>query len=64
MGEDLFARGDEYDAMLATGIRLSGEEKPFFIDGRLTSLFRALPAGWRPRRILDFGCGTGDTAGA
>ncbi|HXT19310.1 MAG TPA: methyltransferase domain-containing protein [Thermoanaerobaculia bacterium] len=64
MGEDLFARGDEYDAMLATGIRLSGEEKPFFIEGRLTSLFRALPAGWRPRRILDFGCGTGDTAGA
>ena len=64
MGEDLFARSDEYDAMLAAGIRLSGEEKPFFIAGRLASLFRSLPAGWSPRRILDFGCGTGDTAAA
>ena len=63
-GEDLFARSDEYDAMLAAGIGLSGEEKPFFIDGRLESLFCSLPADWRPRRILDFGCGTGDTTAA
>jgi len=62
--EDLFARSEEYDAMLAAGIGLSGEEKPFFIDGRLESLFRSLPAGWSPRRVLDFGCGTGDTAAA
>ncbi len=62
--EDLFARGEEYDAMLAAGIGLSGEEKPFFIAGRLESLFRSLPAGWLPRRVLDFGCGTGDTAAA
>jgi len=64
MGEDLFARSDEYDAMLAAGIGLSGEDKPFFIDGRLASLFGSLPAGWSPERILDFGCGTGDTAAA
>ncbi|HET9768506.1 MAG TPA: methyltransferase, partial [Thermoanaerobaculia bacterium] len=62
--EDLFARSEEYDAMLAAGIGLSGEEKPFFIAGRLESLFRSLPPGWLPRRVLDFGCGTGDTAAA
>jgi SAM-dependent methyltransferase len=62
--EDLFARSDEYDAMLAAGIGLSGEEKPFFIEGRLASLFRSVPADWRPHRVLDFGCGTGDTTAA
>ena len=63
-GEDLFARSGEYDAMLAAGIGLSGEEKPFFIAGRLASLFSSLPVDWRPRRVLDFGCGTGDTTAA
>jgi SAM-dependent methyltransferase len=64
MVEDLFARSEEYDAMLARGLRLSGEEKPFFIAGRLNSLFRSLPAACSLRRILDYGCGIGDTATA
>jgi SAM-dependent methyltransferase len=64
MDDDPFARSDEYDALLAAGLRLSGEEKSFFIEGRLASLFAAMPPGWRPRRILDFGCGTGDTEAA
>lgn len=64
MAEELFDRAEEYDAMLARGLRLSGEDKLYFRDGRLGSLFASLPAGFRPRRILDFGCGTGDTSGA
>ncbi|MBW1790106.1 MAG: class I SAM-dependent methyltransferase [Deltaproteobacteria bacterium] len=50
-----------YDLMLDKGIRLSGEGKRFFILGRLNDLRRALPTGFCPRRILDFGCGVGDT---
>jgi SAM-dependent methyltransferase len=62
--EDLFERGDQYDAMLDRGLRLTGEGKEYFISGRLAALRRALPAGFRPSRILDFGCGTGDTTAA
>jgi SAM-dependent methyltransferase len=62
MAEELFDRAEEYDAMLARGLRLSGEDKAYFRDGRLRSLLASLPEGFRPRRILDFGCGTGDTA--
>ena len=59
-----FDRPEEYDAILSRGIRLSGEGKLFFIEGRLADMRRRLPAGWAPRRILDFGCGTGDTTAA
>ncbi len=48
--------------MLGQGLSLSGEGKAFFIHGRLNDLRRRLPATFHPRRILDFGCGTGDTA--
>jgi SAM-dependent methyltransferase len=64
MAEDLFARSEQYDAMLAQGLRLAGEEKAFFSAGRLDSLFACLPPGWLPGRILDYGCGIGDTAAA
>ena len=50
--------------MLAEGLRLSGEGKVYFMSGRLDCMFRNLPPGWRPRRVLDFGCGIGDTAAA
>ncbi len=53
-----------YDAQLTEGIRLSGEDKRFFIDGRLADLRGQLPSSWAPSRILDFGCGTGDTTAA
>ena len=58
----MFDLAQEYDAMLHKGIRLSGEDKEFFIRGRLQDLHRQLPAGFHPQRILDFGCGLGDTA--
>jgi SAM-dependent methyltransferase len=63
-GAELFARGEEYDAMLAQGLRLAGEDKAFFAAGRLDSLFRSLPPGFAIRRILDYGCGIGDTTAA
>ncbi len=51
----------EYDQMLHRGIKLSGEEKQYFITGRLQDLRRNLPGNFAPRRILDYGCGMGDT---
>jgi len=45
--------------MLNQGIQLSGENQEFFILGRLQSLRSRLPADFKVRRILDFGCGTG-----
>jgi SAM-dependent methyltransferase len=51
----------EYDGMLHKGIKLSGEEKQYFISGRLQDLLRNLPTNFIPHRILDYGCGIGDT---
>ena len=52
-----------YDAELQQGLALSGENKSYFAQGRLDWLAGrmqalALPA---PGRILDYGCGGGDT---
>jgi SAM-dependent methyltransferase len=52
-----------YDAALAQGISVSGEDKDFFARGRIDWLarcFRELSV--KPQRILDFGCGTGSAA--
>jgi|SRR5579862_7136564 len=59
MSEVLFDLSTEYEQMLNQGIRLSGESQEFFIRGRLQSLQSRLPSDFRPRRILDFGCGIG-----
>jgi len=61
MSNNLFNCSTEYDEMLNRGIRLSGEDKRFFILGRICDLQRQLPSSFGPRRILDFGCGIGDT---
>lgn len=60
----LFDLTAEYDAMLERGIRLSGEQKHFFVRGRLRDLHEHLPSGLSVRRVLDFGCGLGDTTQA
>jgi trans-aconitate methyltransferase len=59
---ELFELSEQYAEMLEQGIRLSGENQDFFIEGRLRHLTQVLPAGFRPRRVLDFGCGVGHTA--
>jgi len=61
MSKNLFDCSTEYEEMLNRGIRLSGEDKRFFIVGRICDLKRQLPRNFNPRRILDFGCGIGDT---
>jgi SAM-dependent methyltransferase len=49
-----------YDEALEKGISVSGEDKDFFAKGRVLRLAQSLnKLGVRPKRILDFGCGTG-----
>jgi SAM-dependent methyltransferase len=62
MPESLFDRSAEYEQMLNQGIRLSGEGRGFFSAGRLRSLRAKLAPDFKPSRILDYGCGNGDTA--
>src|SRR5215475_15038344 len=59
---ELFDRSEEYESLLAQGLRLSGEDRHYFIAGRLAALREWLGSEFRPRAILDFGCGIGDTA--
>jgi SAM-dependent methyltransferase len=55
---DAFAA--DYDAALNEGIAVSGEDKNYFARGRILWLKRCLSTlDVTPRRILDFGCGTG-----
>jgi len=55
---DAFAA--EYDAMLARGISVSGEDKNYFARGRVAWLARCLAGSQKhPLTALDFGCGTG-----
>jgi SAM-dependent methyltransferase len=60
--EPLFDLPSEYEALLEQGIRLSGEDRTFFVRGRIADLVTHLPQGFRPRSVLDFGCGVGDTS--
>ncbi|HEY0298323.1 MAG TPA: class I SAM-dependent methyltransferase [Arachidicoccus sp.] len=58
--EELFDKSLEYDEMLNQGLSLSGEDKFFFIHGRLNDLAKNIPAKQTLNSILDFGCGIGD----
>ena len=52
----------EYDEALARGIGISGEDKSYFAEGRVTVLSKSLGAGAAGSpAVLDFGCGTGHT---
>ena len=60
--EKLFDLADEYDAMLNQGIKVSGESKEYFIHGRISDLRKTLPADLKVLKILDYGCGIGETS--
>ncbi len=60
--ENLFDKSHEYEQMLDAGIQLSGETREWFMVERIRDLQAQLPPDFRPRRVLDFGCGIGDTA--
>src|SRR5688572_30303536 len=51
---------EDYDAALAEGISVSGEDKNYFARGRIEHLRRVLKRlGESPSQVMDFGCGTG-----
>jgi SAM-dependent methyltransferase len=50
-----------YDSDLNRSLRISGENNFYFLQGRVLDLEKRLGPDRRPRRILDYGCGTGDT---
>ena len=62
MPEELFDLSEQYEEMLRMGVSLSGEDPAYFMRGRIDDLANRLPAGWKPKRILDFGCGTGESS--
>jgi SAM-dependent methyltransferase len=52
----------DYDATLAQGISVSGEDKNYFAKGRVAWLADCLSdLEERPRTVMDFGCGTGSS---
>jgi SAM-dependent methyltransferase len=59
---NLFDLSEQYEEMLRMGVSLSGEDPAYFMRARIADLARCLPAHWKPSRILDFGCGTGESS--
>lgn len=60
--EDMFDHPTAYDSLLNQGLRLSGESRQYFAKCRVEHLIQFISDGPAPSRILDFGCGTGDTS--
>lgn len=52
------AYAEDYDAALAQGLSVTGEDKDYFAQGRIAWLANSL-GEQRPASIMDFGCGTG-----
>jgi SAM-dependent methyltransferase len=53
----------DYDAALTQGISVSGEDKDFFARGRVAWLAKCLrEISFRPKLVMDYGCGTGQAA--
>lgn len=62
MTEALFDKSLEYDAMLARGLAVTGDDKAYFMRGRVQNMVGRLPGHFKPAKILDFGCGLGETS--
>jgi SAM-dependent methyltransferase len=59
-GVDFDEYASDYDAALARGVSVSGENKDYFAQGRVACLVRCLEQlAERPGAVMDFGCGTG-----
>lgn len=53
---------ERYDRALAEALSVAGESKEYFARGRVQATAEMLAAlGGPARRVLDFGCGVGDT---
>ena len=62
MTETLFDLSAEYQQMLRQGVDLTGEDPSYFMRRRVADVKRSLPPLWRVNRILDFGCGIGESS--
>lgn len=52
----------DYEAALNRGLALTGESRDYFARQRIQFLQECLErVGARPRAVMDYGCGTGDT---
>lgn len=60
--QELFDIPEQYEAMLEKGIGLTGNDKSFFVRGRVDLVQSRMDSNFSPNQILDFGCGTGETA--
>ncbi len=60
--QDLFDLPEEYDQMLQKGISATGNDKNFFILGRLDHVVKHSPELQQVQTILDYGCGTGQSS--
>lgn len=60
--QELFDLPDQYDAMLRKGIAATGNDKMFFVHGRLNHVLANLRDRDSIKTILDYGCGTGETS--
>jgi len=61
-GTEFDGYASEYDAALAQGLSVSGEDKTHFARGRVDWLAKCLaPLQQHPRAVMDFGCGTGSS---
>jgi SAM-dependent methyltransferase len=62
-GPEFDLHADSYDADLNQALSISGEDKDYFAGRRVRRLAQCLAElGSAPSRILDYGCGTGDTS--
>jgi trans-aconitate methyltransferase len=56
------AYADDYDAQLHAGLSLTGEDNEYYARGRVRWLAARLARlAFRPRTVLDYGCGTGSS---
>ena len=60
-GRAWFEDAASYDDLLQKGLTLSGESRQYFAMHRVAEIVRIMEKSPDPSRILDFGCGTGDT---